>query len=235
MTTPQALSFAVIAGMLVLFLWDRWRYDVVALVALLAAVAVGVVPQQRAFSAFGNPLLPLIASVLVVSAAIGKSGIVERVLHLVAPLMRSRDLMVGVLTAGVTVLSALVKNVGALAIFLPVAIQAARRAERSPSELLMPLAFGSLIGGMMTLIGTSPNLIASALRQQLLGRPYGMFDFLPVGAVLAAVGVLFLSFGWRLLPRGRKGQTSPDAAIRIEDYLAEARLPEGSPDRKSVV
>ncbi len=229
MTTPQVLSFAIIAGMLVLFLWDRWRYDVVALLALLAAVAAGVVPEEKAFSGFGNPLLPLIASVLVVSAAIGKSGIIESLLHVAAPLMRSRDLMVGVLTAGVTVLSALMKNVGALAIFLPVAIQAAQRAERSPSELLMPLAFGSLIGGMMTLIGTSPNLLVSALRQQLLGRPYQMFDFLPVGAALAAIGVLFLSVGWRLLPQGRKGQVSPDAAIRIEDYVAEARLPAGSP------
>jgi di/tricarboxylate transporter len=107
-------------GMLVLFLWDRWRYDVVALLTLLAAVAVGVVPQQKAFSGFGNPLLPLIASVLVVSAAIGKSGIIENILHIAAPLMRSRGLMVGGLTAGVTVLSALMKNVGALAIFLPV-------------------------------------------------------------------------------------------------------------------
>lgn len=229
MTTAQGLNLAIIAGMLVLFLWDRWRYDVVALLALLAAVAVGVVPQQKAFSGFGNPLLPLIAAVLVVSAAIGKSGIIENLLRLAAPLMRSRDLMVGGLTAGVTVLSALMKNVGALAIFLPVAMQAARRAERSPSELLMPLAFGSLIGGMMTLIGTSPNLIVSTLRQQFLGRPYGMFDFLPVGAALAMVGVLFLSIGWRLIPQGRKGQASPDAAIRIEDYVSEVQLPAGSP------
>jgi di/tricarboxylate transporter len=228
-TLPQALSFAVLGVMLILFVWDRWRYDVVALVALLAAVACGIVPADKAFSGFGNPLLPLIAAVLVVSTAIRKSGAVERLLHFLAPLMRSRDLLVFVLTAAVTVLSAGMKNVGALAIFLPVAIQAAERNKRSPSELLMPLSFGSLIGGMMTLIGTSPNIIISSLRQQLLGKPYEMFDFLPVGAGIALVGVGFLSFGWRLIPRGRKGQTSPEAAFRIEDYMAEARVPPNSP------
>ena len=93
MTLPQGLSFAVVGGMLVLFVWDRWRYDIVALVALLAAVACGIVPAGKAFSGFSNPLLPLIASVLVVSAAIGKSGLIERFLHLISPLMRSDDLM----------------------------------------------------------------------------------------------------------------------------------------------
>jgi len=228
-TLQQGLSFAVIGGMLVLFAWDRWRYDLVALVALLAAIGCGIVTTSKAFSGFSNPLLPLIASVLVVSTAIGKSGVIERLLHFIAPLMRSDDLMAFVLVAAVTVLSAMMKNVGALAIFLPVAIQAAERNGRLPSQFLMPLAFGSLIGGMMTLIGTSPNIIISAERAQLLGKPYEMFDFLPVGFGLAAVGVVFLTFGWRLIPRGRKGQAPPEAAFRIEDYIAEARVPADSP------
>src|SRR5262249_45866785 len=148
----------------------RWRYDIVALVALLAAVACGIVPKDKAFSGFSNQLLPLIASVLVVSSAIGKSGVIERLLHLISPLMRSNDLMVFILVGAVTFLSAMMKNVGALAIFLPVAIQAAERNGHSPSQLLMPLAFGSLVGGMMTLIGTSPNIIISSERAQLLGK-----------------------------------------------------------------
>jgi di/tricarboxylate transporter len=228
-TLPQGLSLAVVGGMLVLFAWDRWRYDIVALVALLAAVACGIVPTGKAFSGFSNPLLPLIASVLVVSTAIGKSGIIERLLHLISPLMRSDDLMAFVLVASVTFLSAMMKNVGALAIFMPVAIQAAERNGRSPSQFLMPLAFGSLIGGMMTLIGTSPNIIISSERQELLGKPYQMFDFLPVGLGIVAIGIVFLSFGWRLIPRGRKGQTPPETAFRIEDYIAEARVPAASP------
>ena len=229
MTLPQGLSFAVVGGMLVLFVWDRWRYDIVALVALLAAVACGIVPAGKAFSGFSNPLLPLIASVLVVSTAIGKSGVIERLLHLISPLMRSDDRMTFILVAAVTFLSALMKNVGALAIFLPVAIQATERNGRSPSQLLMPLAFGSLVGGMMTLIGTSPNIIISSERAQLLGKPYEMFDFLPVGFGIAVVGIVFLTFGWRLIPRGRKAQTPPEAAFRIEDYVAEAHVPADSP------
>jgi di/tricarboxylate transporter len=228
-TLPQGLSFAVVGGMLVLFAWDRWRYDIVALVALLAAVACGIVPTEKAFSGFSNQLLPLIASVLVVSTAIGKSGVVERLLHLISPLMRSNDLMAFILVTAVTFLSAMMKNVGALAIFLPVAIQAAGRNGRSPSQLLMPLAFGSLVGGMMTLIGTSPNIIISSERAQLLGKPYEMFDFLPVGFGIAVVGIVFLTFGWRLIPRGRKAQTPPEAAFRIEDYVAEAHIPADSP------
>jgi len=228
-TLPQGLSFAVIGGMLVLFVWDRWRYDVVALVALLAAVACGIVPTSKAFSGFSNPLLPLIASALVVSTAVGKSGLIERLLHLISPLMRSDDLMTFILVTAVTFLSALMKNVGALAIFLPVAIQAAERNGRSPSQLLMPLAFGSLVGGMMTLIGTSPNIIISSERVELLGKPYEMFDFLPVGLGIVVVGIVFLTFGWRLIPRGRKAQTPPEAAFRIEDYVAEAHIPADSP------
>lgn len=214
--------------MLVLFIWDRWRYDVVALIALLGAVGCGIIPADKAFSGFGNPLLPLIASVLVISAAIGKSGIIERLLRRAAPLMRSNDLAVFMLTAAVTLLSAMMKNVGALAIFLPVAIQTAQRNGRSPSDLLMPLAFGSLLGGMMTLIGTSPNLIISSIRRDFLGKPYEMFDFLPVGLGISLIGVAFLTFGWRLIPHGRHGQAAPEAAFRIEDYVAEARVSPGS-------
>lgn len=229
MTLQQGLSFAIIGGMLALFLWDRWRYDVVALLALLAAIGCGIVPPDQAFSGFSNPLLPLIASVLVVSTAIGNSGIIESALRYAAPLMRTNGLTVFVLVAAVTLLSAMIKNVGALALFLPVAFQAARRKSRAPSELLMPLAFGSLLGGMMTLIGTSPNLIASSVRQQLLGRPYDMFDFLPVGLGISIVGVAFLSVGWRLIPGGRRQRAAPEAAIRIDDYITEVRIPARSP------
>jgi di/tricarboxylate transporter len=228
-TLQQGLGFGVIAGMLILFVWGRWRYDIVALLALLASVACGVVPANRAFNGFSNPLLPLIASALVVSAAIGKSGVIDMLVRPMMPLLRGTSVQVFALTAAVAFLSALVKNVGALAIFLPVAMQVARRNGRSPSELLMPLSFGSLLGGMMTLIGTSPNLIASSLREQLLGRPFSMFDFLPVGLGLTLVGVTFVGVGWRLIPRGRKGQGTPETLFRVEDYVAEVRVPPNSP------
>ena len=134
-----------------------------------------------------------------------------------------------VLVGVVTLLSAFVKNVGALAIMMPIAFQLARRTGTSPSSLLMPMAFGSLLGGLMTLIGTSPNIIVARMRAELLGEPFHMFDFLPVGAGIAAVGVGFLVFGYRLLPSGRKGSASIEAAFNIEGYTTEATLPDGSP------
>jgi di/tricarboxylate transporter len=229
MTTPQIVIFVILAAMLGLFLWDRLRYDVVALLALLAAVLGGVIPADKAFTGFSNEVVPLIAGALVISAAIGKSGLVEVLVRRIAPYLRSPDLQVGALVVLATALSAFMKNIGALAIFLPVAFQVAQRNRRSVSEFLMPLSFGSLIGGLATLIGTSPNVLISGLRRELVGAPFGMFDFTPVGAGIAVCGVLFLAFGWRLLPRGRKPQISPEAQFSIEHYTAEARVPPDSP------
>ena len=229
MTTPQLLIFAILGGMLGLFVWDRLRYDMVALLALLASVATGVVPAAHAFSGFSNEVLPLIAAALVVSAAIAKSGVIEALLRRFIPALRSRNLQVGLLVGLVAVLSAFVKNIGALAIFIPVALQVATRSRRGASELLMPMAFGSLVGGLATLIGTSPNIIVSEIRREIEGAPFTMFDFTPVGAGLTLCGVLFLAFGWRLLPGGRRARRPPEALFRIEDYTSEVRVPAGSP------
>jgi di/tricarboxylate transporter len=229
MTLQQALSLSLLGGLLILFVWDRFRFDVVALVALLAAVSCGTVPVNKAFSGFSNALLPLIASALVLSNAVGKSGMIEVAVRYLRPVMGSRGLQVGVLSGAVAFLSALVKNIGALAIFLPVAMQVARRNKRSVSEFLMPMSFGSLVGGMMTLIGTSPNLIASSVRQELVGKPYKMFDFFPVGFGITLIGIAFLSVGWRLIPARAKAHDTADMPFRVEDYISEARIPETSP------
>jgi di/tricarboxylate transporter len=229
MTLQQALSLSLLGGLLILFVWDRFRFDVVALLALLAAVACGTVPANKAFSGFSNALLPLIASALVLSSAVGKSGVIEVAVRYLRPVMGSRGSQVGVLSGAVAFLSALVKNIGALAIFLPVAMQVARRNKRPVSEFLMPMSFGSLVGGMMTLIGTSPNLIASSVRHELTGKPYAMFDFFPVGFGITLIGIAFLSVGWRLIPARAKGHDTADMPFRVEDYISEARIPEKSP------
>jgi di/tricarboxylate transporter len=228
MSRGEIVMVAVLAGMAALFLWDRLRYDFVALSALLAAVAGGVVPVHQAFSGFANPVLPLIAGALVVSAAIARSGAVELMVRWLTPVLRSPGLQVGVLALCVAGLSAVVKNVGALAVFIPVAFQIARRSGRAPSELLMPLSFASLLGGSITLIGTSPNLLIAEVRAQLTGQPFAMFDFAPVGLGVAVCGVLFLSIGWRLIPRGRHG-SGGEPPFRIEDYTSELAVGANSP------
>jgi di/tricarboxylate transporter len=229
LTVPQIEALAIVAGMLVLFVSDRLRYDLVAAIALSAAVLSGVVPAKKAFEGFASPVIVIIASVLVISRAVTVSGVIDTVMRRVLRRLDSTTLQVGALTAAVSFLSAFVKNVGALGIFMPVAIQAAERRNRPVSRYLMPLAFGSLIGGTITQIGTSPNVLISEVRQQVMGQPYHLFDYTPVGLPLTCVAVAFLSVGWRLLPTNRRGQPTPEKRFSIEDYTSEALLPEDSP------
>ncbi|CAH2603034.1 SLC13 family permease [Rhodovastum atsumiense] len=212
-----------------LFIWNRLRYDLVALLGLLAAMAAGIVPPEKAFAGFGDQVVVIVASALVLSAAVGKSGLIGRLIRRIEPRLRTTGARVATLTTGVTVLSALMKNIGALAVFLPLAVQVARRSGTSPSMLLMPMAFGSLVGGIVTLVGTSPNIIVSRVRAELTGQPFTMFDFTPVGLGVTGAALAFLAFGWRLLPHGRSGQAPSSAAFQVEPYLSEARLPGDSP------
>lgn len=229
MTVDQALAFAIVIGMMALFIWGRLRYDLVALLSLLAAIATGIVPPERAFTGFSDDIVIIVASALVVSAAVGRSGVIERVVRKFGPYLTTVYRQVGALAGSVTVMSGFVKNIGALAMLMPVAFQVSRRTGTSPSSLLMPMSFGALLGGTVTLIGTSPNIIVSRVREQVMGQPFEMFDFLPVGACLSILGFAFLLFGWRLLPTDRKGTVSMDAAFTLEGYTTEVSVPEDSP------
>ena len=229
MTIPQFLAFSIIAVTMGLFVWGRLRFDLVALLALLAAIATGIVPSDRAFSGFSDDIVIIVASALLVSAAVERSGVVEDVFQRIGPYLTTTTIQVAVLVGAVAVLSAFVKNIGALTMLMPVAFFIARRTESTPSNLLMPMAFGSLLGGIVTLIGTSPNIIVSRVREQIVGEPFGMFDFTPVGICIALAGVAFLTFAWRLLPQDRKGAATMDAAFILEGYTTEARVPKDSP------
>jgi di/tricarboxylate transporter len=227
MTLQQGLAFALIGLTIAAFVWGRHRYDVIALTALVAGVAVGVVPPGAAFDGFKNDVTVIIACALVVSAAFARSGIVELALQRVLPLLKTERSQAPAMTICVTVLSMFTKNVGALAIMLPVAQQLARRTGTSPSRLLMPMSFGAMIGGLVTLVGTSPNIIVSEVRQQVLGKPFEMFDYTPVGLVLTVIALVFLSFAYRLLPAHRKAAVAIDAALASQSYITEATVPEG--------
>ncbi|EWY36578.1 permease [Skermanella stibiiresistens SB22] len=229
MSFGQIAAFSIVLGMVALLVWDRIRYDVVALGALLAAIVCGIVPTDKAFSGFSDDIVIIVASALVVSAAVGKSGVVELMLSPFVSRMKTTNSQIAILVSMVTVLSAFMKNIGALAIFMPIAFQISKRTGKPASRLLMPLSFGSLLGGVATLVGTSPNIIVSRMREDIVGEPFRMFDFAPVGAGLAVAGVVFLMFGWRLLPRKRGAGANGDQMFSIEDYTTEARLTSGSP------
>ena len=229
LTLDQAIAFTIILGTIALFVWGRLAYDLVALLALLTGVVTGVIPAARAFEGFSDDVVVIIAAALLISAAIARSGVVETAMRPLLPLLKSERTQVPALVAATALLSMVSKNVGALAIFMPVAFQLARRTGTAPSAMLMPMAFASLLGGIVTLVGTSPNIIISKVRSDVLGKPFTMFDFTPVGLSIAVLGVAFLSVGYRLLPRGRRGASSMAAAFSFDGYLTEVRLPPASP------
>jgi di/tricarboxylate transporter len=224
MTTEQIYAFTIIGVMMAVFIWDRFRYDMVACCALIAAVAVGIVPFDDAFSGFSDDIVIIVGSALVVSAAVARSGIVDIAIKKFFPNLTSIRTQLALLMIVVAVLSAFIKNIGALAIMMPVAFQFSKRSGISPSKYLMPMAFSALLGGLMTQIGTSPNIVVSQLRADLTGTPFTMFDFTPVGAILTLVGIIFLLFFHWLVPSRTRQNTSLEEAVEIANYTSEATV-----------
>ena len=222
MTTPQIILFALLALLFVFLIWGRFRYDLVAFSALLIALIAGVVHVDDAFSGFGHPATVVIAFVLIISRGLSNSGVVEYVAGKVISAGRPLFIHIGLMSGVSAALSAVMNNVAALALLMPVDLQAADKEKRSPALTLMPLSFASILGGMITLIGTPPNIIISAFREKSLGEPYAMFDFAPVGAACAIIGVIFIAtIGWRLIPRARAEQETGTDHFDLEGYIAE--------------
>ena len=226
MTLGQATVFGILGATIVLFIWGRWRYDAVAMMALLAVLLTGVLPLDQAFTGFANPAVITVAAVLVISRALQQAGLVDVIVRVLAQFKGRPTAQIVTQTAIVALLSSVMNNVGALALMMPVALRQAYRDGYSPAIVLMPLAFGSLLGGMTTLIGTPPNMLVSNFRAATTGEPFGMFAFSPVGVAVAVAGVAFITLvGWRLIPKNRRAETDPDKLFEIADYAAELRVP----------
>ena len=229
MTTDQILLFILLFLVFVFLIWGRWRYDLVAFVALMVALLLGLVPVDKAFSGFGHPATVIIALVLVVSRGLSNSGVIELLARHFVDASRKLAAHIGMMSGLAAGLSALMNNVAALALLMPLDLQAARKSGRSPSLTLMPLSFASILGGMITLIGTPPNIVIAEFRGDALGEPFQMFDFAPVGMACAIVGVAYVALiGWRLLPKDRVAQSDAADAFALSDYIVEARVAENS-------
>ena len=227
MNVEQITVFAILGMVMALLIWGRWRYDFVAFCALLVGLVVGIVPSEDAFSGFGHPATAVIAMVLIVSRGLANSGAIDLLAGMVTRWARTLVSHILLLSGLGALLSALMNNVGALALLMPVDVQAARRAGRPPALTLMPLSFATILGGLVTLIGTPPNIIIAAYRERpdVVGASYSMFDFTPVGGACALVGLIFVAtVGWRLIPRDRTA-SSDGADFDLEDYVAEAKVP----------
>ncbi|PTX53262.1 di/tricarboxylate transporter [Gemmobacter caeni] len=223
MTTDQGLSLLLICATVLLFLSGRLRHDIVALSALIAAVTVGLVPADRAFDGFAQPAVITVACVLVLSRALQVSGAVDWLARNALPSSGGPVRTLLTLCGLGAFLSAFMNNVGALALLMPVALQIAPRAGLTAGQALMPLAFGTVLGGTVTLIGTPPNLIVAGFRARSGEAPFAMFDFTPVGLAVTLAGLAFITLvGWRLVPK-RQGSTGED--FDTGAYMAELTVP----------
>jgi len=220
MTLDQILLFALFALILAMLVWGRFRHDLVAAAGLLLAVVIGLVPQDTAFSGFSNPAVVIVALVLVASRAFENSGALSAVAQWTVDDKRPVNRHIALTGGMAAALSAVINNVAALALLMPMDVQAARKAGRPPSMTLMALSFATILGGMITLIGTPPNIIASAIRAEQLGMPYRMFDFAPVGLAVAVAGVAFVALiGWRLVPRRKDSAAELSSESSFEAEL----------------
>jgi di/tricarboxylate transporter len=229
MTADQIALFAILGVLFALLAWGRWRYDVVAFAALLAAVVAGVVPAERAFAGFGHPATITVAAILILSRSLTMTGATDWIARAVQPAAAATASHIAALSSLAAAMSAFMNNVGTLGLLMPVALQSARKVKRSPAVVLMPLSFGAILGGLVTLIGTPPNIIVATYRTEVMGAPFGMFDFTPVGAVTALAGVAFVALiGWRLVPAAARRRAVSEELFDIEHYVTEARVPEAS-------
>jgi di/tricarboxylate transporter len=227
--SDQYILFILLFFVFVFLIWGRWRYDLVAFSALMIAVVAGVVPVSGAFSGFGHPAVLVIALVLMVSRGLSNSGAIEILSRYLLDGSRKLGAHIGVMAGFAAVLSAVMNNVAALALLMPMDMQAAARAKRSPALTLMPLSFASILGGMITLIGTPPNIVIAEYRGSVMGEPYRMFDFAPVGLAVAIVGVAYVALiGWRLIPVARGKHNTAKELFELGDYVAEVKVPEES-------
>ncbi len=221
MTGEQLTITLVLAGTLALFLWGRWRHDMVALAALLVTVATGLMPAERAFDGFAQPAVITVACVLVLSNGLERTGAVDRLARLVLPEAAGPLPSLAALLAVAAALSAVMNNVGALALLMPLGVQLAHRHAIPVGRVLMPLSFASILGGTTTLIGTPPNLVVAGFRAQASGQGFAMFDFARVGLPVVVAGLVFLLLARGLVPvRRPAGQ----AAFELTAYLTEAKV-----------
>jgi len=227
LTYDQIFIFALLGAVLAMLVWGRIRYDLVAFGALIVAVLGGAVPAEEAFEGFGHEATMTVALVLVLSRAMINSGVVELIAQYVVSASRPLSVHIGIMAVVGAALSAVINNVAAIVILMSLDIEAANKAGRSPSLSLMPLSYATILGGMVTLIGTPSNIVIAQYRGQALDAPYSFFSFAPVGLVCAIVGIAFVSLvGWRLIPQ--KTDRSKPLMSESDLFLAEAKVPEKS-------
>ncbi|MDE2903457.1 MAG: SLC13 family permease [Chloroflexota bacterium] len=228
--TPEAwIVVGCVVGALALFASERLPPEGVGVLVLLILALTGVIDAPQAVAGFASPAVITVAAMFILSAGLVEAGAPAA---LASAIVRYGGTRVGVLTVLLVLvvggMSAFINNIAATVILMPAAVTLARAADASSSRLLMPLAFGSMLGGLTTLIGTPPNLLVSDALAAAGERPFGMFDFAPTGIAILIAGLLYLvTVGRRLVP-DRQGPDVAQGIAQARDYLAEVRVPAGA-------
>ena len=229
MSQEQIAIYSILTGILILFIWGRIRYDIVALIGLILCVLLGLVSAESAFAGFSHPATITVAVVLILSRGLANSGVVDFIVECLSLTVKRVSLHVAMLSGVSALFSTFINNIGALALLIPVGMESSTKAKLSPAVVLMPMSFASILGGLVTLIGTPPNIIIANFRNDVIGEPFKMFDFSPVGGVVATAGVIFISMaGWRMIPKTRRARITGNELIAIDDYITEIIVPKGS-------
>ena len=223
------LTLLILLIAIILFATEWIRMDLVSLMVLLAVALTGLVTPEEAFSGFSNPAVITVAAMFVLGAGISSTGAISTLgEHLIRMTGHNQTLMIASIMGVVAFFSAFINNIGATAVLMPVVIMMARRTKLPASKLLIPLAFGSLLGGVCTLIGTPPNILINTLLQQYTGEGFRMFDFTPLGLILLACGISYMAFfGHKLLPNRKSGSLTE--AYQVKEYITEVEILAGSP------
>ena len=229
MTFEQLSIFLIFLGLFFFLIWGKIRYDIVSFTALLVAIILGIVPIEEAFVGFSHPATILVALVLLVSAGMVNSGVIYLITNKIFSTPRTMSSHITIISSIGAILSSFINNIAALALLMPIDLQVAKKAKRTVKKTLMPLSFATILGGMVTLVGTPPNIIISAIRQKNLGEPFSFFDFTPVGITVCLAGLLFIStFGWKLIAEKINPQSEKKANEGKEFYFSELMISENS-------
>jgi di/tricarboxylate transporter len=223
------LVILILLGAVILFITEKLRVDVVAMLVLLALIATGLITVQEAFSGFASPAVVTVWAVFIISGALTISGVADYIAQWMLRLVgqsEQRLLLLLMLTVGI--MSAFMNNIGAVAILMPAVISIGRKLQIPSSRLLMPLAFAALLGGNMTLIGTPPNILATNIMAEYGVEPFSFFDFLPTGLLALGIGMVYMMLVGRFLLPDRTPVGDLSDQYHVRDYLTELRIGESS-------
>lgn len=227
MSLDSIITLTVISGAVILFATELLRIDIVALLIMVVLMLTGVLTPEQGIAGFSNTATITVAFYFILSGALLQTGALQTVALRLSAMFRHRfGFSMAMMMLLIAAISAFVNNTPIVAVFIPVVIQIAHASGRNPTQMLIPLSFASIMGGTCTLVGTSTNLLVSGISEDAGHGAFSMFDLAPIGLIMLAFGIAYMSlFGLKLLPN-RKVEKDLSTRFGVRDYLMEIELHE---------